>query len=249
MKLKTTILLFGLIGILSSCAEKKDGEQKTTLLSNLVSITDNEDKGVKQILEIYGGQCKYAIGASASTDNGKIKYFELEMSQSEVIESYSKDAEMPASNVAYLFYKNLKDEKKNYDEIHTVIKFNDGDEMTFNYPIEQLAIIEGRMRMVEEIVGLIKANKFEEIKPFLNDTSVAKYDKNELISNMVKIDPQFGHVIEFLPYGFRINEKESGKSYLHVSGAIMREKQNHEFSADFDLDRPIDELLMIGYKL
>ena len=90
---------------------------------------------------------------------------------------------------------------------------------------------------------------WQEIKPLLNDTSVAKYDKNELVTNMENIDSQFGEVKEFLPYGFRINETEDGKRYLHISGAILRDKQNHEFSADFDLDRPKEELLMIGYNL
>ena len=54
MKLKQTILLVGLIALMTNCAEKKDGEQKNTLLSNFVSITDNEDKGVKEILDFYG---------------------------------------------------------------------------------------------------------------------------------------------------------------------------------------------------
>lgn len=249
MTLKQTILLFGLITIIVSCAEKRKGEQKNTLLSNFVSITDNEDKGIKEIIDFYGGQCKYAVGASVSTDKGKLKYFELEMSQSEVIESYSKIAQMPASNVAYLFYENLKDEKNNYEEIHTVLKFNNGNEMTFKYPVQQLDIVASRMPTVMKIVELIKSKHFQELRPFLNDTSVAKYDKNELLTNMENIDSQFGEVKEFLPYGFRINETEDGKSYLHISGAILRDKQNHEFSADFDLDKPKEELLKIGYKL
>ncbi|SFT40070.1 hypothetical protein SAMN05216474_0352 [Lishizhenia tianjinensis] len=249
MKLKQTILLFGLTAFITSCAEKREGEQKTTLLSNFLSITDNEDKGVKEILDFYGGQCKYAVGASASTTSGKSKYFELEMSQSEAIERYSKIPQMPASNVAYLFYKNLKDEKNNYDEIHTVLKLNDGDEMTFKYPIEQLDIVACRMQTVEKVVELIKSKQFHEIKTLLNDTSVANYYKNELVTNLENIDSQLGELQMFLPYGFRINETEEGKRYLHISGAIFRDKQNHEFSADFDLDRAKEELLMIGYKL
>lgn len=249
MNLKHTILIFGLIAVITGCAEKKEGEQKNTLLSNFVSITDNEDKGVKEILNFYGGQCKYAVGASTSTDEGKSKYFELKMSQSEVIESYSKVAQMPASNVAYLFYKNLKDEKNNYDEIHTVLKFNDGDEMTFEYPIEQLDIVASRLPTVEKIIELIKSKQFQNIKPFLNDSSVAQYDKNELVTNMEKVDSRFGEVKEFMPYGFRFNETDDGKNYLHISGVVLRDKENHEFSADFDLDRTKEELLMIGYKL
>lgn len=249
MKLKTVILLFGLITITSSCAEKKEGEQKNTLLSNFISITDNEDKGVKEILEYYGGKCEYSVGASASTDGGKAKYFVLELSESQTIESYSKVAQMPASNMAYLFYKNLKDEKQNYNEIRTVIKLSNGEDISFNYSTDQLAIVEGRMPTVEKVVELIKTKQFQEIKPFLNDTSVAKYDKNELVTNMENVDTQFGEAIAFLPYGFRFNEYENGKKYLHISGRISRDKQDHEFSADFDLGRPKDELLMIRYKL
>ena len=249
MKSKSFNLLVGLTVILFGCAEKKEGEQKTTLLSNFISITENEDKGIKEILAFYGGQCKYAVGVSASTDQGKEKYFELEMSQSEIVEKYANMAQLPASNVAYIFYKNLKEEKDHYHEIHTVLTFKDGGEMTYTYPMEQLDLVAGRMPTVQKIVELIKTNQFQEIKPFLNDTSVAKYDKNELVTNMEKLNPQLGEVKEFLLYGFRITEKENGKRYLHISGGILRDMQNHEFSADFDLDGPKDELLMIGYSL
>jgi len=249
MKPKNTILLLGLITAIFSCADRKEGEQKNTLLSNFISITENEDKGVKEILEFYGGQCKYAIGVTASTVEVKSKYFELEMSQSEAIESYSKIAQMPASNVAFLFYKNLKSEKNNYDEIHTVLKFNDGEEMTFKYPIEQLELVAERIPAVEKIVELIRSKQFQEIKTFLNDSSVFQYDKNAVVANMKDMDPQFGEVKEFIPYGFRINEDENGKSFLHISGVIIRDKQSHEFSADFDLERPKDELFKLEYKL
>ena len=77
MKLKQTILLFGLIALITSCAEKIDGEQKNTLLSNFVSILESEEKGVKEILGFYGGQCKYAIGTSASTDEGNLSILNL----------------------------------------------------------------------------------------------------------------------------------------------------------------------------
>lgn len=114
-----TFIILGLF--LISCGKQHKGVKHPTLLSNLVSITDNEDKGIKEILRIYEGYCKYAIGYSASTIKGKKKYFELEISKSDIIEKYARIAEMPASNIAYLFYRNLKNENNNYDEIHVVI--------------------------------------------------------------------------------------------------------------------------------
>ena len=78
------LILFGLIS-LTACGQRHEGEKKTGLLSHMVSITDNEDKGVKEILAFYDGQCKYSIGM-----DGAKKYFELEMSQSELLEQYAK---------------------------------------------------------------------------------------------------------------------------------------------------------------
>ncbi len=53
---------------------------------SIVSISNNEDKGIKEVLDFYGGYCKYSIGASASTEDGTKKYFELELSKSDIIE-------------------------------------------------------------------------------------------------------------------------------------------------------------------
>ena len=75
---KIFMTVFGFL-LLTSCAEKREGELKPGLLSNLVSISDNEDDGVKKVLSFYGGYYKYAIGASASTEQGKKKYFEKEI--------------------------------------------------------------------------------------------------------------------------------------------------------------------------
>ncbi len=79
---------------LGACREPHDGEMKTGLLANLVSITANEDKGIKEVLSIYGGKCEYTIGVSTSSEAGKKKYFRLEVSQSEFIESQAEIAQI-----------------------------------------------------------------------------------------------------------------------------------------------------------
>jgi hypothetical protein len=236
---------------ITSCGNRHEGEQKPTLLSNALSITDNEDKGVKEILAFYGGYCKYAVGASASTETGKKKYVELELSKSEVIEKKAKVAQMPASNIAYLFYTNLnKEERANYDEIHTVLIFADGEKMTFEYPSKQLELVDQRMRLVNKVVGLIKEKNFEALRPMLNDTALVSYDKNELITNLAKVDPQFGNVTEgFRPFGFGIYKAKDGTDVLHISGAIIRDKLSNEFSVDLDLNGRDDNIFALQYKL
>ena len=234
--------------LITSCGNKRDGEQKTGLLSNFISLTDNEGAGVKEILDFYGGQCKYAIGASASTKDGKKKYFELEMTKSEVLEENANRIEMPASNIAYLFYRNLKEEKENYDEIHSVIIFEDGTKKTFEYSTETLELVNERMTLVNHTVDLMTNKDYDSLKSILN-AELFEFDKNEFITNIKKFEPQLGEIKEFRPFGFRIREAKNGINLLHVSGALIREIQNNEFSVDMDLNSEKQELYLLQYKL
>ncbi|WGH75752.1 hypothetical protein P8625_00900 [Tenacibaculum tangerinum] len=234
--------------LVTSCGNKREGEQKTGLLSNFISITDNEDAGVKEILEFYGGQCKYAIGVSASTKDGKKKYFELEMSKSGILEDNANRIEMPASNIAYLFYRNLKEEKENYDEIHSIIVFEDGTKKTFEYSTETLELVDERMSLVNHTVDLLTKKDYESLKLLLN-TELFEFDKNEFLTNIKKFEPQLGKIKEFRPFGFRIREAKNGINLLHVSGALIRKIQNNEFSVDMDLNSGKQELYLLQYKL
>jgi hypothetical protein len=217
--------------------------------SNPLNITENEDKGVKEILEFYGGYCKYALGMSASTESGNKKYFQLELSQSEFLTDKA-NAQVPASNIAYLFYKNLnREERANYSEIHSVLVFKDGEKKTFVYPSKDLDLFDQRMQVVHKVVGLIKEKKFEDLKPMLIDTAYFNYDKNELISNLSMVDSQFGNVTEgFSPLGFVVNETKDGTKILHITGAIVRDKQNNQFSVDLDLNGKDDKVYLLEYK-
>lgn len=247
MKITQAFILLGMIMLIMSCADKKEGELKPTLISNFVTVSDNEYKGVNEILEYYGGYCEYSVGASASTEEGKKKYFELKMSKSDALEQFADKAEMPASNIAFLFYKNLIEEKDNYNEIHTVILFNDNEEMTFIFPTEQLKLVEERISTIETLVDKIKNKKFDQIAELINDQSVFKYDKLELIKSLEEVNPNFGEVEEFWPLGFKFYTSDEGYEILRIVGMVKRSIQDHKFSADFDLEASKDELLYLDY--
>lgn len=236
-----TLSLFLLI----ACGTKHPGEEKPTLASNLVSITNNEDKGVKEILNFYGGQCEYSVGI----ENGK-KYFELVVSKSEALEKLVKVAGMPASNVAYLFYKNLTNEKSKYDEIRVTLLFKGEQKVALLFPVVQLEKVTQRMQVAHKLVALIKEKKFDDLLPFLSDTGLISYDKNVLIKNLKGGDGQFGNVTDgFQPFGFRVKEVPDGREILHISGAIIRDKQSNEFSVDLDLNKSDDSIFIFEYKL
>ncbi|MCE3226435.1 MAG: hypothetical protein K0S32_986 [Bacteroidetes bacterium] len=248
MKITERILVLG-VTILSivSCGNKHEGEKETGLLSNFVSITDNEDKGVKKILDYYGGECKYAIGKDVSADTS-VKYFELQLTGSDAMEKYSHILEMPASNMAYLFYNSLKEEKNNYDEIHSVVILKDGNKKSFIYPTKKLELVDVKIPLVLKIVELIKDKKYTDLLPMLNDSTIGKYNKKDLINNIEKMDNDFGIIKEFLPYGFKIKDLNNGKKVLYISGALIRDKQSNEFSVDLNPEAA-EEIYLIQYQL
>ncbi|WP_336129233.1 hypothetical protein [Mesoflavibacter sp. CH_XMU1422-2] len=241
--LSITFLVF----LLTSCGNKREGEEKTGLLSNLVSITDNENNGIEEILGFYGGRCEYSIGVSASTSDGTKKYFEIEMSQSDAIDKRLDKVYLPSSNIAYRFYKNLKEEKKNYDEIKVVLISKDNKKQEFNFPITLLEKAEKRIKVAEKTVSLLKEKQFEELKEMLNNELVA-FDKEELIPRLKEFEPQLGNILEFRLFGFKITEIKD-KELMHISGAIIRDKQNNEFSVDIDFNSDKYELYQLQYKL
>jgi len=233
--------------LITSCGNKREGEEKTGILSHLVNISDNENNGIQEILDFYGGRAEYSIGASASTSDGTKKYFEIEMSQSDAIDKRLDKAYLPSSNIAYRFYKNLKEEKKNYDEIKVVLISKDNKTQEFDFPITLLEKAEKRIKVIEKTVSLLKEKQFEELKAMLNNELVA-FDKEELIPRLKEVEPQLGNILEFRLFGFKITEIKD-KELMHISGAIIRDKQNNEFSIDIDFNSDKYELYQIQYKL
>lgn len=249
MKLLFRLSLFFII-FFCSCKPKHKGEIKTGLLSNLVSTSDNEDKGIKEIISFYGGQCEYGVEKKVHTHKENETNFWLKFSKSAAIDSFAKIAELPGSNIAYIFYKNLDKEKSNYNQIQSELIFGDGETMKFSYTIAELEKVKAKIQLVDKIVNLIKNKNFKDIKNYLNvDTTLFKYDKDQLISNLQKAELEFGNASEFIPYGFKFSKANNGKEILHISGLIKRDKQSNYFSINLDPNSVKDEVYLLNYQL
>ncbi|MFC4262640.1 hypothetical protein ACFOWM_07115 [Ferruginibacter yonginensis] len=138
-----------------SCKPKHQGEKKTGLLSNLVSITDNEDRGIKEIIAFYGGQCEYGVEKKVYTNKANESNFWLKLSKSASIDSLAKVPELHCSNIVYILYKNLDKEKNNYNHIESELIFGDGGTMKSSFTIAQLEKVKSKIQLVDKIVSLI----------------------------------------------------------------------------------------------
>ncbi|BAU56057.1 hypothetical protein [Mucilaginibacter gotjawali] len=231
---------------LFSCDKKHPGEQSTSLLSNILSITDNEDKGIKEIVNFYGGSCEYSIGTTISTDSGTAKFFELKLSKSDVADKYANIPEFTASNLAYTFYKNLKNENRNYKEIHSVLILNGKEKYESKYTLDQLEQIATKMQVFNKAIELIKTKNYDGLKAILSNESYTNAAKDTLIANLKKIDLTFGNVKGFILFGARF-ETHDGFNVLNIIGAMLRDKKNNQVSITIDLKPTEDKIHFLDY--
>ena len=206
------IVGFLLIGLLTAC--------------NNVVVTKQEEKAVGVVLDFYGGICNRKKGFH-SKNGSKETYFELEMSKSKIIEKFSSILELPASNIAYLFYSNLKEEQDNYTEVHVTIKLTKGETHKFIYNSKDLKEIEKFTPILEVVSSKIKS---QDIVGLLTDfdKEIAKDIDVELFEKTcIKVDSAFGKINETYFHGFMFTEFTEYKDpIVQLVGIMKREKQD-----------------------
>ena len=214
------------------------------------NLTTNENNGLKEIVTFYSGQIHFAKGATPATaDSPQNRFFEVTLSDSETIDKLADQASLPASNMAWLMYKNMGTEVNNYDEIHSALVFGDGKKVTTKFPVSDLKIVAKKMVLLNKIVSIIKSRRYGDLRPYINDKELFDYDKEEIIKKLIDLDDDFGTVSSFSPFGFKRNKTIDGKSILHISGHIIRAKMNNEFSIAVDMNSDKEEVLFLQYEL
>jgi hypothetical protein len=244
-----TKLSFCFFIFLTAC-KSHEGEKKKGILSNLISISNNEDRGIKEMIRFYGGQCEYGIQKKASTSDGIKTTFWLKFTKSAYIDTFSRIPELPVSNIAYIFYKNLEKEKESYNQIQSEVVFGNGSSYKADYSIADLEKVKIKMELVNKIVAILKTHSFIELRKFINiDTSIANYDPVELISKLERTEPTFGAIKQFIPYGFKLSTLENNKRVLHISGLIKRETGGTYFNINLNPDITKEEIYSMNYQL
>lgn len=235
-------ITFVLILMLVSCGNQSE---KSLLL------TENENKGLKEILDFYGGVCDYKVHTAISTENGKRKSFEIEISGSKVVEQYSERPVMAASNIAYLFYKNLKEERNMYDEMNIILAFNNGKKVSFNFLTKQLELVDKRMGVAHRIVENLKNKKFADISSMIRSTPENIIDKDEVTTTLMTTESGLDTITKgFQPLGFKVFTSRDGQEVLHLSGVILREQSKHTaFSIELDINGSNDEVRLLKYDI
>ncbi len=208
-------------------------------------ISDNEKKGIKEVVNLYGGRVKYSKEDSTAINKN---VFEIELSKSSFADKYTNNPELPASGIAYAFYKKLGNDKQKYTHIKSELLLSDGEKVGFEFPVNELELVNSKIKIAEKITDLIRQRNFDALKPLLDDSSYAQYNKDEFIKNLEEADRRYAKANELVIIGYRFY-KIYGKNILHISGQLMRGAQANAFSIDIDPNDRQERAVMINYTI
>jgi hypothetical protein len=181
----------------------------------------NEENAVQQVLNFYNGECLKSKGFEL--ENGSnISFYELEISNSELLNLKSQNLRKHSANIAYLFYSNLNNEKKNYDKIKVKINLSDGDVQEFSYSSDDLVEVEKIKTYRNQIVKNIMDNDYGSlIKMFDDSVSIKQEELSDLFSS---IELQYGKVVKTQFQGFEYRESNNFGEVIVLNEALLYDK-------------------------
>ena len=210
--------------------------------TNPIGVTENEKQAVEKVLDFYGGVCNRAKGFSGSNT-----YFELEMSNSELIESYAKMSELPASNIAYLFSSNLKSEEDNYTNIKVKINLKNGESHEYTYKTTDLKEIQSSVDLLAKVGEEIKNKGYKNLLDLFDEKAKENLDTAMLRMYCSPYDSAYGQIKQTQFHGFAFfNGKKDSIPLIHIAGVNIREKENTPIS--IFVDRKTKKLMTLKFK-
>lgn len=226
--MKQTLYIFALL-FLFSCGK--------------VGVSKTEVKAVDKVIEFYGGQVNRIIGFNMKNTK-KINFFELKVSNSQLLNNDQKDLAGHAGNIAYLFYSNLKDEKPNYQEIKVSIDLQNGESRSYNFPVSDLKEIENLMPFVNKTNAFIRNKDYKGFAETFSSKFSA--DEKDLKSLFDELHTRFGEIKEIQFQGFSFAEDPKVGPYILVKEVLVLDKEAGRMYLNFD--RRTKEILGLTFE-
>lgn len=193
---------------------------------NKPGSTDIEINAVQQVLNFYNGVCLKHKGFELKNGIEK-QYFELEISESNLLQNSTYNIQSHAGNIAYLFYTNLKNEKLNYDEIRVKINLKESKSQEFKYSTSDLKEIESLQSDINQINNYVLTKDYDGLHNKFSSSIEIKKENIEKLFTL--IENKFGVIKKIQFQGFCFAKTDYGEVII-FNEALCLEKINAEIN-------------------
>ncbi|MFD2907551.1 hypothetical protein ACFSX9_02270 [Flavobacterium ardleyense] len=188
---------------------------------NKLTETENEINSVQAVLNYYDGECLKSKGFEKSNGTDK-QFYEIEISNSKLLNQSADKLNSNAANIAYLFYSNLKNEKSNYQEIRVKINLSNGESQSFKYSDQEINEIEKLQPRINEIIEYIKTNNYEKLAGQFQDS--IKVDERAISDLFTSLQSKYGKIEQTQFQGFQFEDSNNFGKLIIIREALVFEK-------------------------
>lgn len=188
---------------------------------NKVIETENEINSVQAVLNFYNGECLKSKGFEKNNGVNK-KYYEIEISKSELLNQSPDELKSHSANIAYLFYSNLKSEKSNYDEIKVKINLSNGESQSFKYADKELNEIENLQPKINEIIECVKTDDYKSLTKQFEDS--IRIEEKTISEIFTLLQSKYGKINKAQFQGFQFEDSNNFGKIIVIHEALVFEK-------------------------
>jgi hypothetical protein len=209
--------------------------------NNLGVFSDNEMKAINEIGSFYGGTLR--IEKKWDENNATLIVVLKDSTMGVDTQMTYLQPALIASNMAYILYKNMVEERSKYAAIVASVTIADGETHTYLYPMTELALAETQMALVDKIVDLLKAKNYEGLNIHLSDKSpFSKSTKKERIAFIKRVEDKYPSTEYFELLGFGQTTDR-----VRFMGNLIRNGKPYQFMIILNPDLAKEEVYYISY--
>jgi hypothetical protein len=189
MKPKSTLFLFCGLLALAGCSSSTEHSEP------LAHAKPDE------VTAFFGENITYSKGNRAATDEPKGTYLEITVHDDKLAEQYG-DLSLPASNCAYLSYKNLPAaERQQYDYLKVTMQEALGTH-SYTFPRAELALATEAATDLDALMTHFKDRNYPAVVNTFNSSAITPAMRTQLPADLATIEQKIGPVQQYYLEGY-----------------------------------------------
>ncbi len=200
---------------------------------------------LKKIGSEYDTNITYEIGKRYKF-NKATKFIKIKVQLNGILKQYKDHYDLPASNIAVNFSKQMKNHK--YDEIN--IEFYDHDKMIYNkvFKKNDLDIIISKLKVFNKINSLLIRQEYDKIFDLFDSKYIINFNKNEFITIFQNFDNELGKPIKIVSHGFTYEkQKINNKEIFYIANFEMVKREKEDTKLSIYIDKLTNKIISIKF--